>query len=42
MTLEEEKKDSEFSYPAIEYKNGCLYITYTYERLNVAFWRIEL
>lgn len=42
MTLEKEKKDSEFSYPAIEYKNGCLYITYTYERLNVAFWRIEL
>lgn len=42
LTLEEEKKDSEFSYPAIEYKNGCLYISYTYERLNVAFWKIEL
>lgn len=42
LTLEEEKKDSEFSYPAIEYKNGCLFVTYTYERLNVAFWKIEL
>lgn len=42
MTLEEEKKDSEFSYPAIEYKNGCLHITYTHERLNIAYWRIEI
>ncbi len=42
LVLEEEKKDSEFSYPAIEYMNGSLYITYTYERLNVAFWKIEL
>lgn len=42
MTLEEEKKGSEFSYPAIEYKNGCLHITYTYERLNIAYWRIEI
>lgn len=42
MTLEEEKIDSEFSYPAIEYLNGKLYIAYTYERLNVAFRVIEL
>lgn len=42
LTLEEEKIDSEFSYPAIEYFNGSLYITYTYERLNVAFWKIDL
>lgn len=42
LTLEEEKKDSEFAYPAIEYYDGCLYITYTYERLNVAYWKIEL
>ncbi len=42
LTLEEEKIDSEFSYPAIEYMNGNLYITYTYERENVAFWKIEL
>lgn len=41
LTLEEEKIDSEFSYPAIEYFNGSLYITYTYERTNVAFWKIE-
>ena len=42
LVLEEEKIDSEFSYPAIEYMNGSLYITYTYERINVAFWKIEL
>ncbi len=42
LTLEEEKIDSEFSYPAIEYSDGSLYITYTYERLNIAFWKIEL
>ncbi len=42
ITLEEEKKDSEFSYPAMVYMDGALYITYTYERLNVAFWKIEL
>lgn len=42
LTLEEEKKDSEFAYPAIEYLDGCLHITYTYERLNVAYWKIEL
>lgn len=42
LILEEEKKDSEFAYPAIEYYDGCLYVTYTYERLNVAYWKIEL
>lgn len=42
LVLEEEKIDSEFSYPAIEYFNGALYIAYTYERLNVAFIKIEL
>ena len=42
LTLEEEKKDSEFSYPAIEYRDNALYMTYTYERLNVAFVKIEL
>ena len=42
MTLEEEKIDSEFSYPAIEYLNGKLYIAYTHERLNVSFRVIEL
>ena len=42
LVLEEEKKDSEFSYPAIEYLGNALHITYTYERLNVAYWKIEL
>lgn len=42
MTLEEEKLDSEFSYPAIVYMNGALHISYTWERKNVAYWKIEL
>lgn len=42
LTLEEEKIDSEFSYPSIHYLNGALYVSYTYERLNVAYWKIEL
>ncbi|MBQ7837389.1 MAG: exo-alpha-sialidase [Clostridia bacterium] len=42
LVLEEEKLDSEFSYPGIHYLNGALYICYTWERLNVAYWRIEL
>lgn len=42
MTLEDEKLDSEFSYPAIVYMNGALHISYTWERKNVAYWKIEL
>ncbi len=42
LTLENEKIDSEFSYPAIECRNGNLYITYTYERENVAFVKVPL
>lgn len=42
LTLEEEKKDSEFSYPAIVYKDGILYISYTWERENVAYWEIKI
>ena len=42
LVLEEEKKDSEFAYPAIEYFDGSLYVTYTWERLNVAYWKIDL
>ena len=42
LTLEGEKKDSEFSYPAITYKNNKLYLTYTWERKNIAYWEIEL
>ncbi len=40
--LEEEKKDSEFSYPAIVYKDGFLHITYTWERLNIVYARIKI
>ena len=42
LTLEEEKKGSEFSYPAITYKSGKLFITYTWERLNIAYCEIEI
>ncbi len=42
LTLEEEKKDSEFSYPAVTYLNGRLYVTYTWERLNIVCCEIEL
>ena len=42
LVLEEENLDSEFSYPGIHYLDGALYICYTWERLNVAYWRIEL
>lgn len=40
--LEKEKEGSEFSYPAIEYMNGSLFITYTWERKNIAFWKIDI
>ncbi len=42
LTLEEEKIDSEFSYPSIHYLDGAFHLCYTYERLNVAYWKIEL
>lgn len=34
--------NGEFSYPAIVCKGNCLYITYTYKRKKIAFWKIEL
>ncbi len=37
LTLEKEKKDSEFSYPAITYHGSALHICYTYERTNIAY-----
>ncbi len=42
LTLEEEKKDSEFSYPAIVYRDNALHITYTWERKKIAYWKIEI
>ncbi len=32
----------EFSYPAITCKDNTLYITYTYKRKQIVFWKIEL
>lgn len=43
MTLEPKgDEDSEFSYPAIEYLEGKLHITYTYVRQTIAYWEITL
>lgn len=41
-TLEGIEPKREFSYPAIEYLNGSLYISYTWKRHNIAFWKVEL
>ena len=37
-----EPGNGEFSYPAITCKNNTLYITYTYKRKQIVFWKIEL
>ena len=42
LTLEEEKKGSEFSYPAIIYSDSALHISYTYERTNIVYAVIRL
>ena len=42
MTLEKEHKGSEFSYPAINYYNNSLQISYTYERKNIAYVKVSL
>ncbi|MCD8359499.1 MAG: hypothetical protein LUC29_01320 [Acidaminococcaceae bacterium] len=34
--------DGEFSYPAIIEASGTLYITYTYQRQNIAFWQVPI
>lgn len=37
-----EPGNGEFSYPAITNKGNTLYITYTYKRKQIVFWKIEL
>lgn len=37
-----EPGNGEFSYPAITCKNNTLYMTYTYKRKQIVFWKIEL
>lgn len=37
-----EPGNGEFSYPAIVCRDNMLYITYTYLRKQIAFWKIEL
>ena len=34
--------EGEFSYPAIICKDNDIYITYTWKRVNIAFWKLEL
>lgn len=41
MDLDRAKGLCEFSYPCVCAKGNRLYITYTYNRLNIAFWEIE-
>ena len=40
--LDLDSGDGEFSYPAIIEASGTLYITYTYQRQNIAFWQVPI
>lgn len=40
LTLED--VEGEFSYPAIKYYEGKLYITYTHDRKEISYWEITL
>ncbi len=42
MDLQKGAGKDEFSYPCIQSYNNRLYITYTYNRINIAFWILEL
>ncbi len=42
IKLEKTTGDHEFSYPAIVADGNTIYITYTYERKTIAFWKIEI
>ncbi len=37
-----EPGNGEFSYPAITFADNTLYVTYTYKRKQIVFWKIEL
>lgn len=37
-----EQGPGEYSYPAIIYSDHCLLVTYTYQRKNIAFWKLKL
>lgn len=37
-----EPGNGEFSYPTIVCRSNCLYISYTYKRKQIVFWKIEL
>ena len=39
--LEKGSGTDEFSYPCIQFSDGRLYITYTYNRTNIRFWTLE-
>ncbi len=42
VTVLEDEPGKEFSYPAIEYYNGALHITYTWKRHNVVYVKVTL
>jgi len=46
LTLEEaevgREEDVEYSYPAITEKDGILHITYTYNRVSIVYWQVEI
>lgn len=37
-----ENNEGEYSYPAIIYKNGKLHVIYTWNRLRMVYWQIDL
>ena len=36
------EEDVEYSYPAITAHNGKLHITYTYNRVSIVYWEVEI
>ena len=46
LTFEEaevgREEDVEYSYPAITAHNGKLHITYTYNRVSIVYWEVEI
>ena len=42
LDLENEPGQHEFSYPCVIAAGDTLHITYTYDRVNIAYWQIEI
>lgn len=41
-TLTLEDSPGEYSYPSIVYRDRCLFVTYTHDRKDIAFWKLRL